>query len=238
MLPTPAARIAQPGLDARHYQYHQPEQTRLYQIIEQHYPAFAAQLAAQGTVLLIQRFGSALNLNIHYYMLFLDGIYVDGANGSSRFRWVKTPTSAERAHATGAYHRSACWPLSGTARLAGAGALHHLPHRRGAAARPQRCCSPCRPCLPVCDAEEQFGDMPPGKAAGFSLHAGVLPRLASGISWNACVVTSAVRRYRKSSFQSRRTATSVTSSRRLTVTVPPTSSSNLSISLPGWSHVL
>ena len=51
MLPTPAARIAQPGLDARHYQGHQPEQTLLYQIIEQHYPAFAAQLAAQGTVL-------------------------------------------------------------------------------------------------------------------------------------------------------------------------------------------
>jgi ribosomal protein S27E len=51
MLPTPAARIAQPGLDARHYQRHQLEQTLLYQIIEQHSPAFAAQLAAQGTVL-------------------------------------------------------------------------------------------------------------------------------------------------------------------------------------------
>ena len=29
-------------------------------------------------------------------MLFLDGVYVDGTNGSSiRFRWVKAPTSAE-----------------------------------------------------------------------------------------------------------------------------------------------
>jgi hypothetical protein len=27
-------------------------------------------------------------------MLFLDGVYVDGANGT-RFRWVKAPTSAE-----------------------------------------------------------------------------------------------------------------------------------------------
>ena len=30
------------------------------------------------------------------HMLFLDGVYVDAANGSStRFRWVKAPTSAE-----------------------------------------------------------------------------------------------------------------------------------------------
>ena len=29
------------------------------------------------------------------FMLFLDGIYVDGASGSSRFRCVKAPTSAE-----------------------------------------------------------------------------------------------------------------------------------------------
>src|SRR5437868_616387 len=29
-----------------------------------------------GAVTLIQRFGSALNLNINYHMLFLDGIYI------------------------------------------------------------------------------------------------------------------------------------------------------------------
>ena len=47
-------------------------------------------------VTLIQRFGSALNLNLHFHMLFLDGAYVDNADGSSmRFRWVKAPTSAE-----------------------------------------------------------------------------------------------------------------------------------------------
>ena len=49
-----------------------------------------------GAVTLIQRFGSALNLNLHFHMLFLDGAYVDNADGSStRFRWVKAPTSAE-----------------------------------------------------------------------------------------------------------------------------------------------
>jgi len=34
-------------------------------------------------------------------MLFLDGAYVDNADGSSmRFRWVKAPTSAELTHLT------------------------------------------------------------------------------------------------------------------------------------------
>ena len=28
-------------------------------------------------------------------MLFLDGVYLDSANGAARFRWVKAPTSAE-----------------------------------------------------------------------------------------------------------------------------------------------
>lgn len=54
--------------------------------------------AHSGAVTLIQRFGSALNLNIHFYLLFLDGVYVGGSNGAARFRWAKAPTSAELAH--------------------------------------------------------------------------------------------------------------------------------------------
>ena len=44
---------------------------------------------------LIQRFGSALNLNIHFHMLFLDGVYVDGSGPTPRFRLVKAPTDDE-----------------------------------------------------------------------------------------------------------------------------------------------
>ncbi len=51
--------------------------------------------ARTGAVTLIQRFGSALNLNIHFHMLFLDGVYADSRHGAARFRWVKAPTSAE-----------------------------------------------------------------------------------------------------------------------------------------------
>jgi len=35
-------------------------------------------LAQTGAVTLIQRFGSALNLNIHFHMLILDGVYSGG----------------------------------------------------------------------------------------------------------------------------------------------------------------
>ncbi len=51
--------------------------------------------AQAGAVTLIQRFGSALNLNIHFHRLFLDGVYVERTDSSLRFHWVKAPTSAE-----------------------------------------------------------------------------------------------------------------------------------------------
>ena len=39
-----------------------------------------------GSVTVVQRFGSALNLNVHFHALFLDGGYVSQADGS--LRWV------------------------------------------------------------------------------------------------------------------------------------------------------
>lgn len=51
--------------------------------------------ARTGAVTLIQRFGSALNLNIHSHMLFLDGVCIDHLNGTARFHWVKAPTTQE-----------------------------------------------------------------------------------------------------------------------------------------------
>jgi len=68
--------------------------------------------AHTGVVTLIQRFGSALNPNIHFmcmdarmprahgcagaaHMIFLDGDYVDDASPVKKFRWVKAPTNRE-----------------------------------------------------------------------------------------------------------------------------------------------
>ena len=40
------------------------------------------------------RFGSALNLNIHFHILFLDGVYVYRDNRPPRFKRVKAPALA------------------------------------------------------------------------------------------------------------------------------------------------
>ena len=47
--------------------------------------------AQTGAVTLIQCFGGALNLNVHFHMLFLDGVYFADKYGASRFRRVKAP---------------------------------------------------------------------------------------------------------------------------------------------------
>ncbi len=48
--------------------------------------AYSKKTARTGAVTLIQWFGSALNLNIHFHMLFLDGVNVDRLDGSVRLR--------------------------------------------------------------------------------------------------------------------------------------------------------
>jgi len=58
-----------------------------------HKAGFTKPMAQTGAVTLIQCFGGALNLNIHFHMLFLDGVYIGGSNGLPvRFRRVKAPT--------------------------------------------------------------------------------------------------------------------------------------------------
>ena len=70
----------------------------VYRVISMHLvkkAGYSKKTARTGSVTLIQRFGSALNLNIHFHMLFLDGVYVDRLDGSVRFRWVSAPTTQE-----------------------------------------------------------------------------------------------------------------------------------------------
>jgi len=66
----------------------------VYRVISMHLvkkAGYSQKTARTGAVTLIQRFGrsgapGALNLNIHFHMLFLDGVYVDRLDGSARFR--------------------------------------------------------------------------------------------------------------------------------------------------------
>ena len=57
-----------------------------------HQAGFSKREALTGAVTLIQRFGSALNLNIHFHMLFLDGVYVQDDCDHYGFRHTPLPT--------------------------------------------------------------------------------------------------------------------------------------------------
>ena len=48
--------------------------------------------ADSGAVTLIQRFGSAANLNIHLHCVVLDGVYRCGAEGEPVFLEIPAPT--------------------------------------------------------------------------------------------------------------------------------------------------
>jgi hypothetical protein len=60
--------------------------------------------AKTGAVTLIQRFGSALNLNIHLHMLFLDGVYTFGGQRVS-FHRARRPSNAELVQLLGTLSR-------------------------------------------------------------------------------------------------------------------------------------
>ena len=80
----------------------------VYRVIATHLikkAGFTHQNARTGAVTLIQRFGSALNLNLHFHMLFLDGVYVDDPHKGLRFVRVKAPSHEELAALVGTIAR-------------------------------------------------------------------------------------------------------------------------------------
>jgi hypothetical protein len=70
----------------------------VYRTISGHLLALAGVKRAAGhtgSVTRIQRFGSALNLNVHFHMLFVDGVYVTEGRGAPVFRAVRSPGAVE-----------------------------------------------------------------------------------------------------------------------------------------------
>jgi len=63
-----------------------------------------------GTVTLIQRFGSALNLNVHFHMLWLDGVYenVEQPQRKPRLHRARAPTSAQLTQLAGKIAHRVC----------------------------------------------------------------------------------------------------------------------------------
>lgn len=60
-----------------------------------HKAGFKKTEAQTGAVTLIQRFGSALNLNCHFHALFIDGVYQQKNETTLRFHRVSAPTAHE-----------------------------------------------------------------------------------------------------------------------------------------------
>lgn len=52
-------------------------------------------MARPGSVTFIQRFGSALNLNVHFHTLFADGVFYKTENGDYKFLRLSEPTREE-----------------------------------------------------------------------------------------------------------------------------------------------
>ena len=161
---------------------------------------------------LIQRFGSALNLNLHFHMLFLDGVYVMGPNGKVEwFRWVRAPTTTELAELTHTIaervghflQRQGLLECDDEQRFLAAEAVeegamdqlmgHSITYRIAVGPQAGRKVFTLQT-LPA--SEEPFDD-PVGQVAGFSLHAGVaakahqrqkLERLCRYIAIHGCRV--------------------------------------------------
>ena len=152
--------------------------------------------AQTGAVTLIQRFGGALNANVHFHMLFLDGVYSDSAHGSrALFRWVRAPTSEDLAQLTHTIaHRVARYlerqgllerdaghayltangvdedPESPMNQLLGSSITYRI------AVGPQQGRKVFTlQTLPDCESEN-LSSISLGETAGFSLHAGVATR--------------------------------------------------------------
>jgi len=146
----------------------------------------AARAGAPGSVTVIQRFGSALNLNLHFHVLLLDGLFVGGPSGTPpRFqrtrRWTQDDVDrlvvdiatrceallARRGHGPEAHADDAgsdgddALPLIQSASVAGRSAVRDRPAARRVQLRGGR---PYR-LPPLC-----------ATAGGYSMHAGVVIR--------------------------------------------------------------
>ncbi len=53
-----------------------------------------------GAVTFVQRFGDALNANVHFHSMVIDGVYAPGANGRPRFHQLPAPEDQEVLHLT------------------------------------------------------------------------------------------------------------------------------------------
>jgi hypothetical protein len=152
-------------------------------VLERHLQEAAGILGGQGqggSVTLIQRLGSAANLNIHLHCLVLDGVYrsdAEGVEDTGRSWLTEADADGEEARtlrplqAAAVTYRIAFGPRAGRKVLTLRGAMP-----REVTAR-----------QPLC-----------ADVDGFSLHAAVRIEATSASGWSGCAATSRGRRCRTS----------------------------------------
>ena len=71
----------------------------LYRAVHRHLRSWAQTHglgdARSGAVIVVQRFGGALNLNVHLHALVLDGVFARAGDGRLRFHRAAAPTTAD-----------------------------------------------------------------------------------------------------------------------------------------------
>jgi len=146
-----------------------------------------------GAVTLIQRFGSALNLNIHFHMLWLDGVYEDTSEPPQqplrkpRLRRARAPTSAQLTELAGKIAHRVCRHLTRKGWLEGENESAFLSDRAAGddgmdalrmSSITYRIATGKNAGRKVVTLQTLLGDDGPqeggaGQVGGFSLHAGV-----------------------------------------------------------------
>jgi hypothetical protein len=146
--------------------------------------------AQSGAVTLIQRFGSALNLNIHFHMLWLDGVYAENVEQTQRkprLHRARAPTSAQLTQLADTIARRVCRHLARKGWLEGEDESAFLSDRAGCddgldavrmSSITYRIATGKHAGRKVTTLQTLPGDADPlegdaGKVGGFSLHAGV-----------------------------------------------------------------
>lgn len=143
-----------------------------------------------GTVTLIQRFGSALNVNIHFHMLWLDGVYeehIEQPPRKPRLHRARAPSSAQLTQLAGTIAHRVCRHLTRKGWLEGEDESSFLSDSAGSddgldalrmSSVTYRIATGAQAGRKVATLQTLPGDAGPvegdaGQIGGFSLHAGV-----------------------------------------------------------------
>ncbi|STY67603.1 Putative transposase [Micrococcus luteus] len=207
-----------------------------------------------GAVTLIQRFGSALNLNIHFHMLWLDGVYEDTTERPQRKPRLHPHPCAHigATDGTGQHHRASrvCRHLSRRGWLEGEDESVFLSDSAGSddgmdglrmssmtyriatvatlAARPSR----CKHC-PVTQARWRAT---PARSAASRCMPAWPQKHTKATSSKSCAATSRARRSASSGCRSHRRVGCGISSRRRGAMAPRMSNGMRWTSSPSWRH--